>query len=205
MRRSTANLSRQAQALFDSKIEFTCEDEDSSKRKPGVLYVKHRWLRQANLAALLIGFIFVISYLCGGFSGSASGSVPVPAPTVRRTVSNNAIARNKYAPTTIQPLVCTGFLQEVKSGSYSVLTNVNDPNKKETFRVPVRDPNEKKGHFSRRTTTEFPFQIALHHEKFDPRRWNIYKHGQYYQHALEHIWTDILNEASPGARVIDIG
>jgi hypothetical protein len=211
MKRSTGNFSRQAQALFQSKIEFTCDEVDASKRKPGVFYVKHAWLHQANLGALLVGFLFVVSYLCGGLSGTASES----PSTIR---SMNTVARNNqvidpviapaiasFAPTTIQPLSCTNFLHEVRSGSYRILTNVNDPNKKEYIDVSVKDPNEKKGHFHRRTITEFPFGISLHHEKFDPRRWNIYKHGRYFQHALEDIWTNILSEASPGARIIDIG
>jgi hypothetical protein len=110
------------------------------------------------------------------------------------------------APTEIQPLACADYLRQVHRGSYRFPMNVHDPNhKNEGYRVTVKDPNVKKGHFKRLTTTEFPFTISLHHEAYDRRRWKIYQHGEYYQRARANILTDLLKEASPGARVIDIG
>jgi hypothetical protein len=191
MQRSTQYLTRRAQEL---SALLPCDDDDASKNKPLAIYLKHAWRRRNNLGALLFGVTFVMLYACGFMSSSAVQSLRLASVGVA------------VAPTTIQPLRCQDFLRQVTYGSYRVPVNVHDPNhKKEGYRVTVKDPNLKKGHFNRRTTTEFPFMISLHHEAYDRRRWNIYKHGQYYQHARANIWTDILKEASPGAHVIDIG
>jgi hypothetical protein len=192
MQRSTLYLTRRAQELA---AMLPCDDEDGSKNKaPLAFYLKHAWRRKTNLGTLLFGLTFVMLYACGFMSSSVHH--------VLRYGAN----RGSAAPTTIQPLACRDFLRQVKHGSYHFPFNVHDPNhKKEGYRVTVKDPNLKKGVQSRRTTTEFPFFISLHHEAYDKRRWNIYKNGQYYQHAKEDIWIDILKEASPGAHVIDIG
>jgi hypothetical protein len=188
MQRYTANLTQRAHALLP------CDEDDDGKKKPLVFFLKYAWLRKANFRALLVGVTFVMLYLGGFLSANRDTKAVIATP-----------------PTTIQPLYCHDFLRQVNLGSYRVPMNVHDPNhKKEGYRVTVKDPNGRKhnlekGQFIRETITEFPFWISLHHEKFDHRRWNIYKHGQYYQRALEEIWTDILKEASPGARVIDIG
>jgi hypothetical protein len=189
MQRSTIYLTRRAQALLP------CDDaDDGAKNKPSLaFYFKHaKNVRKTNLGALLFGVTFVMLYV-GGFM---SASHPL-----RR--SKVVVAT---APTMIQPLACHDFIRQVRGGSYRVPVNVHDPNhKNEGYRVTVKDPNLKSGPLSRLTTTEFPFHISLHHEEYDRRRWNIYKHGSYYQHAREQIWTDILRDASPGAHVIDIG
>jgi hypothetical protein len=186
MQRSSQYLKQRAQEL---SALLPCDDEDGSKNKPVAFYFKYAWLRKANFGALLLGVTIVTLY-SGVFA------------SVRAFTSAGAAV----APTTIQPLACHDFLRQVHRGSYRIPVNVHDPNhKNEGYRVAVDDPNLKKGHFKRQTTTEFPFTISLHHEAYDRRRWNIYKHGQYYQHARENIWTDILRKASPGARVIDIG
>jgi hypothetical protein len=36
-------------------------------------------------------------------------------------------------------------------------------------------------------------------------RWGIYENGYYYERVLTKIWTNILTEASPGSRVLDVG
>jgi hypothetical protein len=193
MQRSTLYLARRAQEL---SAMLPCDDEDGSKNKtPLAFYLKHAWRRRTSLGTLLFGLTFVMLYACG-FSMSSSV----------HSLRHGAHAAMAAAPTTIQPLACNDFLHQVRYGSYRVPVNVHDPNhKREGYRVTVKDPNEKKGVHRRQTTTEFPFFISLHHEQHDHRRWNIYKHGQYYQHAREEIWTDILKEASPGAHVIDVG
>ena len=160
--------------------------DDIKKNKPRLAYyLKYAWLRRANFGALLLG-LTVVALVSGMFSSTR--------------------AVDATAPTSIQPLACADFLRQVHRGSYRIPINVHDPNhKNEGYRVTVKDPNEKKGHFKRLTTTEFPFTISLHHEAYDKRRWKIYQHGEYYQRARANILTDILKEASPGAHVIDIG
>jgi hypothetical protein len=192
MQRSTLYLTQRAQELA---AMLPCDDEEGSKNKtPLAFYLKHAWRRKTNLGTLLFGLTFVMIYMCG-FMSSSVHSVRLGAKVSIAT-----------APTTIQPLVCHDFLRQVKYGSYRIPLNVHDPHhKKEGYRVTVRDPNLRTGILRRRTTTEFPFTISLHHEEYDKSRWNIYKHGQYFQHAKETIWTDILKEASPGAHIIDIG
>jgi cell division protein FtsB len=90
----------------------------------------------------------------------------------------------------LEPIACQDFIDGVKAG---------------TYKVAVKDPNMKKGRFTRRTITENPFWISVHHEKFDPTRWTIYQKGRYYEHSLAKIWTDILRQATPGSRVLDVG
>jgi hypothetical protein len=197
-----SNVTRQAQALLPCDDH---DDDDGDKNKPLVFYLTDARLRKANFGALLIGVSFVMLY-SGGFltvsrSGVLTASRSVPSWT------SGVATHGATAPTTIQPLVCHDFIRQVHSGSYRVPISSKDPNQKKTQyrRIAVKDPNEKMGHLNRRTVTEFPFFISLHHEQHDHRRWNIYKHGQYYQHARANIWTDILKKARPGARVIDIG
>jgi hypothetical protein len=184
MQRPTVNSTH----LYRAHTLFSYDD--SSKNKPLSFYLKYAWVRRANFGALLLG-VTIVTTLCSGMFASV------------RALTSAGVA---VAPTTIQPLACHDFLRQVHRGSYRIPVNVHDPNhKNEGYRVTVEDPNLKKGHFKRQTTTEFPFTISLHHEAYDRRRWNIYKHGQYYQHARANIWTDILKKARPGARVIDIG
>jgi hypothetical protein len=188
-RSATLYLTRRAQEF---SAMLPCDDEEGSKNKtPLAFYLKHAWRRKTNLGTLLFGLTFVMLYACGFMSSSDH--------SLRH--GNLAIA-----PTTIQPLICHDFLRQVKYGSYSFPINVHDENhKKEGYRVTVKDPNLKLGMNHCKTKTEIPFWISLHHEQYDHKRSEICKNGQYYQHALEETWTDILKSANPGAHVIDIG
>jgi hypothetical protein len=103
-----------------------------------------------------------------------------------------ATTTNKVAVVSaLKPIFCQEFIDEAKSGTYRGRQ--------------VIDPNLKKGRFTRQTTTEHPFWISIHNKEFDNVRWGIYENGYYYERALGKIWTDILREASPGSRVLDVG
>jgi hypothetical protein len=92
----------------------------------------------------------------------------------------------------LKPIACQELIDEVKkSGAYR--------DRK------VIDPNLKHGSFTRQTITEHPFWISVHNKEFDKTRWTIHKKGRYYEFALGKIWTNILRDASPGSRVLDVG
>jgi cell division protein FtsB len=115
------------------------------------------------------------------FTTTTNKAVAVSAPSTSVSTANKS---------GLEPMACQDFIDRVKSGTYPVA---------------VKDPNMKKGRFTRRTITEHPFWISVHHEKFDPTRWTIYQKGRYYEHSLGKIWTDILRQATPGSRVLDVG
>lgn len=92
--------------------------------------------------------------------------------------------------TPVEPLACRDFLHQVKAHTYP---------------VKVQDPNIQRDTYILKTKTAHPFRMSFHHEVFDRPRWEIYKKGFYYEHTLEQIWTDILEKAEPGARVLDVG
>jgi hypothetical protein len=115
-------------------------------------------------------------------------AVTAPAPVVSTT--STTASTNTGIIDTSQPLQCREYLKQVKAMTYPV--TVHDPNLK-------RDTNVRK------TATAHPFRMSFHHEVFDRPRWEIYKKGYYYEHALEKIWTKILEKAEPGARVLDVG
>jgi hypothetical protein len=117
---------------------------------------------------------------------AAAAAAAVAAPVATTTKTNKAAV----ASSALEPLACQEFLDKVKAG---------------TYRDRVKDPNLKQGRFTRRTITEHPFWISVHHEMFDKTRWTIFKKGRYYEHSLAKIWTTILREASPGSRVLDVG
>jgi len=118
-------------------------------------------------------------------------SVPDPVVPVIETAAAAAVQLQQQEATTpgIEPLDCAQFVQQVHDKTYPV--KVNDPN---------RGVN-----YTRMTTTEQPFSISVHKEEFDKTRWGIYKDGRYYEKALEKIWSNILKESGPGARVLDVG
>lgn len=67
------------------------------------------------------------------------------------------------------------------------------------------DPNNGTKH-QRETRTEVPFWISLHHEKFDPTRWDcIWNRGVYYEGALQRVWKRVLKSAPPNVRILDVG
>jgi hypothetical protein len=102
------------------------------------------------------------------------------------------VTTNKVAVVSaLKAIACQEFIDEAKSGTYRGRQ--------------VIDPNLKKGRFTRQTTTEHPFWISLHNKEFDKTRWYIYENGSYYERSLGKIWTDVLREASPGSRVLDVG
>jgi hypothetical protein len=49
------------------------------------------------------------------------------------------------------------------------------------------------------------FWISLHNAKFDLTRWGIMNHGDYYETSLSKAFEEVLKDAPPGARVIDVG
>jgi hypothetical protein len=119
-----------------------------------------------------------------------------PAPDAVSTTAPLATTTTTTAATTtrsssdMQPLTCRDYLHQVKS---------------KTYLVPVHDPNDHRDTYIRRTKTAYPFRMSFHHEEFDRPRWQIYKKGFYYEKKLEKIWTNILEHAGPGARVLDVG
>jgi hypothetical protein len=119
---------------------------------------------------------------------SIPATVAVAAPAA--TATNKVAVVSASAP--LKPIACQELIDEVKkSGAYR--------DRK------VIDPNLKHGSFTRQTITEHPFWISVHNKEFDKTRWTIHKKGRYYEFALGKIWTNILREASPGSRVLDVG
>jgi FkbM family methyltransferase len=49
------------------------------------------------------------------------------------------------------------------------------------------------------------FWVSLHNEQFDRTRWHIMLTGDYYEKALSKAFVEVLKDAPPGARVIDVG
>lgn len=56
-----------------------------------------------------------------------------------------------------------------------------------------------------RTQTKKSFLIALHKKEHDKVRWDILRHGRYYEWNLEDIWSRLLSQAPPGSHVVDVG
>jgi hypothetical protein len=117
-------------------------------------------------------------------------SIPATVAAPAATATNKVAVVSASAP--LKPIACQELIDEVKkSGAYR--------NRK------VIDPNLKHGSFTRQTITEHPFWISVHNKEFDKTRWTIHAKGRYYEFALGKIWTNILREASPGSRVLDVG
>ena len=103
--------------------------------------------------------------------------------------ATSAVIQEPNAAPAIRPLNCQEFLQQVHD---------------KTYPVEVLDPNVGTN-YTRMTITEHPFWISVHRHKFDRVRWGIYTDGRYYEKALEQVWSNILRNASPGARILDVG
>jgi hypothetical protein len=181
MQRSTVHSTRRAQEMLPS-------DDDGSKivKSPTLSSYAQVLFRKANLAALLfVSGVFFIYLNSVGAPVVSAGVLAAVATPVATTTNKVAVV------SALKPISCQKFIDEAKRGTYRGRQ--------------VIDPNLKKGRFTRQTTTEHPFWISIHNKQFDNVRWGIYENGWYYERALEKIWTDILREASPGSRVLDVG
>jgi FkbM family methyltransferase len=66
------------------------------------------------------------------------------------------------------------------------------------------DPNN--GTFYGKLVDRHPrFWISLHNRQFDGTRWGIMNSGDYYEAFLSNAFAEVLKDAPPGARVIDVG
>jgi hypothetical protein len=227
MQRSNAvHSTRRAQALLP------CDKDDGSKimKFPTLSFNGQVLFRKANLAALLFVagtfFILLNSVLSSqalnnqvaviqsnqlmalkseneilrqllevvqqSNVGSREDKPAAVVATVTPSRRSTSVTTNKVAVVSaLKAIACQEFIDEAKSGTYRGRQ--------------VIDPNLKKGRFTRQTTTEHPFWISLHNKEFDKTRWYIYENGSYYERSLGNIWTDVLREASPGSRVLDVG
>lgn len=74
-------------------------------------------------------------------------------------------------------------------------------------RVGYKDPNA--GQLIVATANQTPsqrhFAVSMHRKQFDKVRWAIYESRRYYEFALEEAWAEILRQAPPGSRVLDVG
>jgi hypothetical protein len=116
----------------------------------------------------------------------------IPVKVVGALVAAPVATTNKKAGvvSALKPLVCQEFIEETKSGMYRG-KNFIDPNLEQSF--------------IRQTTTERPFWISVHNKEFDTVSFGLFENGWYYEKVLAKIWTNILREASPGSRVLDVG
>jgi len=80
---------------------------------------------------------------------------------------------------------------------------------KQTFegKGPVEDPNHGQlfGRMTSPNETKHPFWINIHTKLFDPRRYEVWTEGYYYEKVLTGIFQDILEDAPANGRVLDVG
>jgi FkbM family methyltransferase len=96
--------------------------------------------------------------------------------------SNNAVSINKY-----KAVSCPAMLSDTRAEGSQVM-----------------DPND--GILYGKQVELHPrFWVSLHNEEFDTTRWHIMKYGDYYETALSKAFVEVLKDASPGARVLDVG
>lgn len=68
------------------------------------------------------------------------------------------------------------------------------------------DPNAGVQHLAVVNQSPAPtFRMSLHQEAFDPMRWTLHNKGRYYEKKLEQSWSNVLRDAPPHARVLDVG
>ena len=71
-------------------------------------------------------------------------------------------------------------------------------------RLDTEDPNHGELH-GKQVETDPKFWISLHNKDFDVTRWGIFETGHYYEKALTVAFQNVLQEASTGSRILDVG
>lgn len=95
---------------------------------------------------------------------------------------------DKADPGKYVPVVCPKVLEEVRRSSSH---RESDPNGGILYGKQVDiDPR---------------FWISLHNAQFDHTRWSIMTHGHYYEKALSRAFVEVLQNATAGSRVLDVG
>jgi hypothetical protein len=67
------------------------------------------------------------------------------------------------------------------------------------------DPNNNQLYARLTKTQTTPFWISLHNSNFDKMRFAVFEYGYYYEKKLTEAFQEILSQASPHARILDVG